>query len=255
MISTVCLFVLLGGGAYAATRLPAKSVGTAQLKGGAVTGAKIKDGTITGAKIDSRTLGPVPSALSAGSAATATSATRATTAASADRATSAASADRAAEATHAERATIADNAEFLGGNTASNFVNTDQLGYIDKSFSGCTLSVQCPKNVTTVAGVTFESGCEYNGGVAAVFIKVIAGSGSRTGYSYVREGTQARNGRWEGDNSVAPAVATGPEAVSATGLVMVRTPARIISMNFDATARLPVPGSASCTVAATALAV
>ena len=60
VISTICLFVLLGGGAYAAARLPAKSVGTAQLKAGAVTGAKIKDGTITGAKVDSRTLGLVP---------------------------------------------------------------------------------------------------------------------------------------------------------------------------------------------------
>ena len=43
VISTLCLFMLLGGGAYAASRLPAKnSVGAKQLKNGAVTGAKIK---------------------------------------------------------------------------------------------------------------------------------------------------------------------------------------------------------------------
>jgi hypothetical protein len=29
VISTICLFILLGGGAYAAAELPAKSVGTA----------------------------------------------------------------------------------------------------------------------------------------------------------------------------------------------------------------------------------
>ena len=37
----VLTFVVLGGGAYAATQLPANSVGTKQLKGGAVTKAKL----------------------------------------------------------------------------------------------------------------------------------------------------------------------------------------------------------------------
>ncbi|MBK5218208.1 MAG: hypothetical protein JJE35_00225 [Thermoleophilia bacterium] len=104
VISTLCLFVLLGGGAYAATQLPAKSVGTRQLKAGAVTGVKIKDGTITGAKVDSRTLGIVPAALSA------------------DRATSAATADRATVATKADLATKADqatNADKFGGSLPS----------------------------------------------------------------------------------------------------------------------------------------
>jgi hypothetical protein len=41
VIASLALFVALGGGAYAATRVPAKSVGTAQLKRGAVTRAKI----------------------------------------------------------------------------------------------------------------------------------------------------------------------------------------------------------------------
>lgn len=46
VVSTLCLFLLLGGGAYAASRLPANSVGTKQLKNGAVTAAKIKAGTL-----------------------------------------------------------------------------------------------------------------------------------------------------------------------------------------------------------------
>src|SRR3954454_18616251 len=43
VVSTVCLFVLLGGGAYAATRLPRGSVGSGQLKQGAVTSSKVRN--------------------------------------------------------------------------------------------------------------------------------------------------------------------------------------------------------------------
>jgi hypothetical protein len=41
VVSTACLFLLLGGGAYAATQLPPNSVGTRQLRNSAVTKAKI----------------------------------------------------------------------------------------------------------------------------------------------------------------------------------------------------------------------
>ncbi len=71
VISTLCLFMLLGGAAYAATSLPKNSVGTKQLKNSAVTGAKIKKHTITGTNINLAKLGTVPSA---GSASTATTA-------------------------------------------------------------------------------------------------------------------------------------------------------------------------------------
>jgi hypothetical protein len=53
VISTLCLFMLLGGGAYAATQLPAKSVGTKQLKNGAVTGPKIRKASIEATKLTS----------------------------------------------------------------------------------------------------------------------------------------------------------------------------------------------------------
>jgi hypothetical protein len=46
VVSTLCLFLLLGGGAYAAIRLPKNSVGTNQLKNGAVTGAKVRGGSL-----------------------------------------------------------------------------------------------------------------------------------------------------------------------------------------------------------------
>jgi len=46
VVSTLCLFLVLGGGAYAATKLPAKSVGSRQLKNGAVTSSKVRDGSL-----------------------------------------------------------------------------------------------------------------------------------------------------------------------------------------------------------------
>jgi hypothetical protein len=77
--SSLALFVALSGGAYAAVALPANSVGTKQIKNGAVTraklarrsvngsnvvprsltGADIRPGSLTGANINVATLGKV----------------------------------------------------------------------------------------------------------------------------------------------------------------------------------------------------
>jgi hypothetical protein len=46
VISTLCLFMLLGGSAYAVSQLPKDSVGTPQLKDGAVTLKKISKGSL-----------------------------------------------------------------------------------------------------------------------------------------------------------------------------------------------------------------
>ena len=43
VVATLALFVALGGGAYAASKLPKNSVGSAQIKKNAVTSAKVKD--------------------------------------------------------------------------------------------------------------------------------------------------------------------------------------------------------------------
>jgi len=99
VVSTICLFILLGGAAYAAVTLPKNSVGSKQIKKNAVTTAKIKDqavtagkvenGALTGIQINEDTLSVVPSAATA---ATATTATTATSAANAANATNAANA-------------------------------------------------------------------------------------------------------------------------------------------------------------------
>jgi hypothetical protein len=72
VVASLALFLALGGGAYAATALPARSVGSRELKANAVVRAKIKanavnaskvaDGSLTGADIKEATLGPVPTA-------------------------------------------------------------------------------------------------------------------------------------------------------------------------------------------------
>jgi hypothetical protein len=76
--ATLALFVALGGGAYAATVLPANSVGptqlkknavsTAKIKNNAVSGAKLLDNSLGGADINESTLAKVPSATAADTA-------------------------------------------------------------------------------------------------------------------------------------------------------------------------------------------
>jgi hypothetical protein len=78
VVATLALFCALGGGAYAAIRVPPNSVGARQLKGGAVTkgkiakeainASKIAEGSITGTQIDLAALGPVPRAVNAANA-------------------------------------------------------------------------------------------------------------------------------------------------------------------------------------------
>lgn len=47
VVASLALFVALSGTSYAVSQLPAKSVGTKQLKPNSVTGVKVKDGSLT----------------------------------------------------------------------------------------------------------------------------------------------------------------------------------------------------------------
>ncbi len=48
VMATIAVFLALGGGAYAALRVPKNSVGHRQLKKNAVTGSKVRDGSLSG---------------------------------------------------------------------------------------------------------------------------------------------------------------------------------------------------------------
>ena len=102
VVATLALFIALGGAsAFAATKLAKNSVGTKQIKNGAITKGKIKNGAVTGSKIDTSTLGAVPTA------------THATTA------------DSAAHSSSAASATTATNATELGGAPATDFTRSE----------------------------------------------------------------------------------------------------------------------------------
>lgn len=58
VVATLALFIALGGVSYAAVVLPANSVGTKQIKSGAVTGAKVKDKSLTAADFKGSVQGP-----------------------------------------------------------------------------------------------------------------------------------------------------------------------------------------------------
>jgi hypothetical protein len=56
VVASIALFVSLAGGAYAAFTLPRNSVGTRQLRNGAVTGPKIRNGAVTALKVRAHSL-------------------------------------------------------------------------------------------------------------------------------------------------------------------------------------------------------
>jgi hypothetical protein len=115
-VATLALFVAVGGAsAFAASQLGKNSVGSKQLKKNAVTGKKVKDNSLTGRDVDESTLGKVPRAAIADSAASATS---------------------------------AGNADTLGGIPANGFLQSGRL--IDGFAS---TSVKSPRVVLTVPGV------------------------------------------------------------------------------------------------------
>jgi hypothetical protein len=130
VIAYLALFVALGGTAFAATQLPKNSVGTKQLKANAVTTAKIKSGavngtkiatnSVTGANVDESTLGRVPSAGSAETAATA---------------------GHANTATNAGHAGTAGNASTLGGVPSSGFLQAKSV-YFGTSALNVTYEAQ-----------------------------------------------------------------------------------------------------------------
>jgi hypothetical protein len=135
--ATLALFVALGGGAYAATALPANSVGsrqlkknaivTAKIKNNAVTGVKLRDNSLAGADINESSLGKVPSAAVADTSA------HASAAAALDTATykTAAGTAAASSAANAATATCDSGQHVIGGGVK---LSTPGIGVINDSY-------------------------------------------------------------------------------------------------------------------------
>jgi hypothetical protein len=162
VISTLCLFLLLGGGtAFAANQLGKNSVGSKQIKKNAVTTAKLKNGAVTGSKIKLSTLGTVPSATKAGHATTADNATNAGHATTADNATNAGHATTADNATNAGHATTADNATNAGNSATTSVVKgakgTLSIGQESTIFQygPFTITAQCQEYTAGYIGERF----------------------------------------------------------------------------------------------------
>lgn len=147
VMSSIAVFLVLGGAAFAATQLPKNSVGSKQLKKNAVTTAKIKNGAVTASKVDVSGFPTVPSA---------TTANNASHALSADKATS---------------ATTAENANSLAGVPPSSYQRTSGISFATIAPANASASVVRGRGVTDVTqigtgyfAVTFNhdvSGCTW----------------------------------------------------------------------------------------------
>jgi hypothetical protein len=149
VMSSIAVFLVLGGAAFAATKLPKNSVGAKQLKKNAVTSAKIKSGAVTGAKIGAGAVdgsklvdgAATTGKLADGAVATGKLADGAV--ATGKLANEAVTGDKVKESTLSQVPSAA-NAETVGGN---------HLGFVHVTFSGTTPSVDPAQSS---AGVTVE---------------------------------------------------------------------------------------------------
>lgn len=140
VMSSLAVFLVLGGGAALAAGLGKNTVGTKQLKKEAVNAAKIKAGAVNGSKVQDGSL--TGSDLNLGTIGTVPSATKATTATSAD------SAKTAETAKTATTATTATTAGKLGRLT------TVRADFEVKSGAGekASETVTCPAGTQAIGG-------------------------------------------------------------------------------------------------------
>ena len=197
VMSTLCLFLVLGGVSYAAATLPRNSVGAAQLKANSVTSAKIganqvksldiAANSVLGADIKESTLDKVPTAAKADSATNADLATKATTA---DLATKATSADSATSVTGLKALAVTRSTATSGANAAAaeaaapetvlytkGQVSVTAKCYTDTSGPTTTAAVYAK---TTTDGAIFSSNRDsLAGGAATDFLQTTTTNGNR----------------------------------------------------------------------------
>lgn len=220
VVSTLCLFILLGGGAYAASKLPRNSVGAKQLKRNAVTGPKVANRSLTAADIR----GPV------------------------DRAESAARADRAASADRAAAADRAVSADLLAGSPAAAFLPSSVVA---RAHSEVTIGGGGRNDpLLTIGPLTLEANCENTG--LEIYVRIMAStsaSGGRAvwGSSGGSTGGIALSGT---PQTTVEQNATSATSASGAGDLLYIDPTTTISLDFAYTASGP---QQSCTIDAVAL--
>jgi hypothetical protein len=142
IVSTISLIVALGGTSYAAFTLPQNSVGTKQLKSGAVTTKKLARGATISSAIH---------------------ATSADTAASATNATNATNATSATNATNAAHATDASNATTVGGLTVHQFFmkgGASTAPTTQVNLDGIVVMAGCDASSNPIVTIENDSGVE-----------------------------------------------------------------------------------------------
>jgi hypothetical protein len=147
VVSTICLFIVLGGTAYAGA---SSLINGAKIKDHTIAGKKLKNDTLGGGQINESSLGKVRSATHADTATSATSANAANSAATANTANSA---NTAATATHAltadtaSTANSATNALALGGLDSNAFERSSrtQFGYARDDVNGQVTLLSWPQ--------------------------------------------------------------------------------------------------------------
>jgi hypothetical protein len=217
VVSTLCLFILLGGGAYAASKLPRNSVGTKQLKRNAVKGPKVADRSLTAADIR----GPV------------------------DRAESAARADRAATA---DRAAAADSADLLGGSPAAAFLSSSAVA---RAHSEVTIAGGGRIDpLLTMGPLRLEANCENSG--LAVYVRILASTSASGGRAVWGSSGGSTGGIELSGTPQTTVEQSAPSAASASGAgdLLYIDPTTTISLDFAYTASGP---EQSCTIDAVAL--
>lgn len=155
VMSSIAVFLVLGGATAFAAGLAKNSVGSKQLKKNAVTSAKIKNnavttskiknGAVTGSKLNLGSIGTVPSAANAG---------------------------------HATSADSANNANTVGGNSVRRIFyssNATAASQTILSLDGLTLTASCPTGEieasasTSVDDSLIHSGGEWGGSVETFY--------------------------------------------------------------------------------------
>jgi hypothetical protein len=220
VIAVLALFVALGGAAYAGTKINGSSIKNGSIGGGklkdetitanklkkatitaaqianqTITGAQIQNGSIDASQINLSTLGTVPLAQAAQTAAKADSATKAdyatnaTNATNADNAKHAESADSATTAgtaTNADHATAADEAAKLNGKTSAQLTLSCKAG---TEFYGGMCWDESTRPAKLWLGAVVD--CAKDGGRLPSIEELIA--------FVLRPGEQVEGDAWSGD--------------------------------------------------------